>query len=182
MVQKRKKDQGQRLTLTVRRRPGSPQQGIMRVAGRVFYCALGRSGVVNVKREGDGGTPRGSFRLLFVYRRGFLPRIRPGKLPSQAITAEDGWCDAVGDRNYNRPVRLPYPASHETMLRNDRLYDVVVVMDHNVTQRMKRGGSAIFFHIARPDYSPTEGCVAISPEAMGWILPRLGSDSRIVVL
>ena len=60
------------------------------------------------------------------------------------------------------------------MRRDDRLYDVVIVMDHNITSRMSLGGSAIFFHIAKPDYPPTEGCVAISPADMRWLLPRIG--------
>lgn len=137
-------------------------------------CALGRSGMVSVKREGDGGTPIGTFRLLYGYFRADRGALPSSRLPMSPIGGHDGWCDAVGDRNYNRPVQLPYPESHERMRRDDRLYDVVIVMDHNITSRMSLGGSAIFFHIAKPDYPPTEGCVAISPADMRWLLPRIG--------
>ncbi|MEN0042024.1 MAG: L,D-transpeptidase family protein [Pseudomonadota bacterium] len=167
--------------LIVRPRPGNWQQGVLQAGARVMHCALGRSGMVSVKREGDGGTPAGRFRLLHgFYRadRGALPQTL---LPMQPIKSTAGWCDETGDRNYNRAVDLPYPASHEEMMRADRLYDVVIVMDHNITRRMTRGGSAIFFHIAKPGYPPTEGCVAISPADMRWLLPKIGTNTVMVV-
>jgi len=182
MAKKIKKFQGRKLTLSVRRRPGCSHQGLMNVDGQVFACALGRSGVVSVKREGDGGTPRGRFRLLWGYGRHSIAQMRKNRLPLHPITLENGWCDAVGDRNYNRPVSLPYPASHEVMQREDRLYDVVIVMDYNITRRMSRGGSAIFFHIAKEGFSPTEGCVAVSPLVMERLLKRLNRYSTIAVL
>lgn len=167
--------------LIVQRRPGTKTQGILRFQGRAFFCALGKAGVVTIKREGDGGTPRGHFALLQVQNRrdrwkGPLPR-----LPARTIRCTDGWCDAVGDRNYNRPVQLPYPASHECLMRDDHLYDLFVVMDHNISRRMRHGGSAIFFHLARDGFLPTEGCVAVSRQSMGWIAPRLSHRSVIIV-
>src|SRR5690606_8885323 len=110
-------------------------------------CALGRSGVTARKREGDGGTPIATMRVLGgFYRRGggFHPGTR---LEMRVIRERDGWCDAPADRNYNRPVRLPYPASHERMLRADGLYDVCIVLDWNVRHRVRGRGSAIFMHI-----------------------------------
>ncbi|MEL6968494.1 MAG: L,D-transpeptidase family protein [Pseudomonadota bacterium] len=172
---------------TVRRRPGSKTQSLLHAYGRVFPCAMGRTGVVLKKREGDGGTPRGRFELLSGLWRKPLPVQRTNRLPFQPITPKDGWCDAVGDRNYNRPVPLPYPASHERLWRADHLYDVVIVMDHNLRKRMSLGGSAIFFHLARSDdrtaeFQPTEGCIAVSPQTMALLLPRLKPGTSIVVL
>ena len=99
------------------------------------------------------------------------------------ILPTDGWCDSPGDRNYNRPVNLPYPTSHEKLCRKDHLYDVALVMDYNISRRLtaKGGGSAIFFHLAREGYSPTEGCVAISRRDMLWLLPRIGSETQMVI-
>ncbi|MEM1040768.1 MAG: L,D-transpeptidase family protein [Pseudomonadota bacterium] len=166
----------------MRARPGDPFKGLLSVDGRVYPCALGRSGVVTIKREGDGGTPRGSFRLLWGYvRKDRVSRPVSG-LSLYGTSPYDGWCDAVGDRNYNRPVKVPYRASHETLMRDDGLYDVVIVMDHNVSRRLKRGGSAIFFHIARPDFEPTEGCVAVAPHVMRLLLPKLSRNTRLTVL
>lgn len=127
-----------------------------------FRCALGRAGIKARKREGDGATPLGTFALLEVlYRR---DRIAPPRtaLPTRAIAPNDGWCDAVDDRNYNRPVVLPYPASAENLWRDDHLYDIVVVLDHNNAPRRAGLGSCIFMHVARPGYTPTAGCIALA--------------------
>lgn len=92
-----------------------------------------------------------------------------------------GWCDASGDRNYNRPVRLPYAASHEKMARDDRLYDAVLVLDWNLCPAKRGRGSAIFLHLARPGFTPTEGCVAVSRTTMRRILPLLRPGSVVRV-
>jgi len=92
------------------------------------------------------------------------------------------WCDAVSDANYNRPVRSPFTPSHEKLQREDELYDICIVLDWNLRQRKRGCGSAIFFHIARPGYSPTEGCVAISPRDMRRLLPHLGRKTVLQVL
>ena len=94
-------------------------------------------------------------------------------LPLAKIRADDGWCDEPADRNYNRPVRLPYSASAETMLRNDEAYDVAIVLDWNIRRRARGRGSAVFLHIAPPGHPPTEGCVAISPRDMARLPPHL---------
>lgn len=168
-------------SIIVRARPGQPTKGLLAAAGTVFPCALGRGGITAFKREGDGGTPMGAMKLLWGYRRpgrGFPP---PTPLSIMPAAPSLGWCDAPGDRNYNRPVRLPYPASCETMQRADRLYDVVLVLDWNMRPAIRGRGSAIFLHIAKPGYLPTEGCIAISPAAMRRLLPllRQGSEVRV---
>ncbi|MEZ5852679.1 MAG: L,D-transpeptidase family protein [Hyphomicrobiaceae bacterium] len=139
----------------------------------MWRCALGRTGRHGRKREGDGATPVGRWRLLDVlYRADRVSRPRTA-LPVRAIRAEDGWCDAAGDRNYNRPVTHPYPASAERLWRPDALYDLVVVLDYNVRRRVRGRGSAIFMHVARPGYAPTEGCIALSERDMRNILVHL---------
>lgn len=97
------------------------------------------------------------------------------------IQSEDGWCDAPGHACYNRPVRLPFAASHEQMRRADGLYDIVLVIDHNQQPRTGRGGSAVFLHIRPPDHGPTAGCVAVSLRDMKLLLQRLKRGSRILI-
>lgn len=168
-------------TITVRPRPGHPSQGLLHWAGRTFPCALGRGGIAALKREGDGATPLGRMRLMHgFFREGRAPAMA-SPLPFRRVRPGDGWCDAPADRNYNRPVRLPYPASCETLMRSDRLYDCVVVLDYNISPRRRGRGSAIFFHIAREDFAPTEGCVAVSPQVMARLLPYLTSRTVLVV-
>jgi L,D-peptidoglycan transpeptidase YkuD (ErfK/YbiS/YcfS/YnhG family) len=145
-------------------------------------CALGRSGTTSRKREGDGASPVGRFRLIGAY---FRPDRRPRPrtlLPLRAIRPEDGWCDDPGHRLYNRPVRLPFPASHEEMWRADHLYDVVVDIAWNRGPTAKGRGSAIFLHLRRPDFAPTAGCVAVSPDAIGRLLARIGPRTRIEIV
>jgi L,D-peptidoglycan transpeptidase YkuD (ErfK/YbiS/YcfS/YnhG family) len=138
--------------------------GRCQVGDRVISCALGRSGVIAAadKREGDGATPLGSWAMRrVVYRpdRGARPQTR---LPVEVIAPEDGWCDAPEDPRYNRPTTLPYPASCERMWRDDELYDIVCILAHNDDPPVAGMGSAIFLHVAKPGYPPTEGCVALA--------------------
>ena len=144
-----------------------------------FTCALGRSVSRAVKREGDGATPIGTFKFKEVYYRpDRLRRPRTG-LPVRQLSRTDGWCDAVGDRNYNRKVRHPYPASAEEMWRKDALYDVVVVLDHNQRPRVQGAGSAIFMHVARDGYKPTAGCLSLRRKDLLMLLSRLTSRSAV---
>lgn len=124
-------------------------------------CAIGRGGIGVKGGEGDGITPIGKFPIRRVLYRADRLSVRT-KLPAAAIAENDGWCDAPDDPNYNTPVKLPYAASHERMWRDDHLYDVVVVLGYNDDPVIAGRGSAIFLHVARPDYGPTEGCVALA--------------------
>jgi len=170
-----------RNVLRVRAKPGDRRRGTLAFAGRLYPCALGRAGISFRKREGDGATPAGPLPLVTVlYRADRIGRPQTC-LPVRRIRPGEGWCDAVADRNYNRPVRLPYPASHETMERPDHLYDIVVVLDWNLSRRARGKGSAIFLHLARPGFAPTEGCVALRRADLVSILRRLGRKPRLVV-
>jgi L,D-peptidoglycan transpeptidase YkuD (ErfK/YbiS/YcfS/YnhG family) len=138
--------------------------GVMRIGAVQVPCALGRGGVkpADRKREGDGASPIGVWplrRVLYRPDRGGAPVTA---LPLQAISPEDGWCDDPADPNYNLPVSHPYPASAERMWREDEIYDLVAVLGHNDDPVVRNLGSAIFLHLARPDYAPTEGCVALA--------------------
>jgi L,D-peptidoglycan transpeptidase YkuD (ErfK/YbiS/YcfS/YnhG family) len=97
------------------------------------------------------------------------------------LRADDGWCDAAGDRNYNRRVRHPYPASAERLWRQDGLYDLVVVLGYNDRPRLQGRGSAIFVHIARPGYRPTAGCIALARADMLQLARLLGRRSVVAI-
>lgn len=168
--------------IVVRRKPGDPARGWLVAGGRVLPCALGRAGVTRDKREGDGATPAGRFAPLQAFwRADRAPRPRTA-LRLRAIGPRDGWCDAPRDRNYNRRVALPYPASAERMMRDDGLYDLVVDLSANRRPILKGRGSAIFLHVARPGFLPTEGCIALEKRALARLLPRIGPRTRIVVI
>ncbi|MEO5335412.1 MAG: L,D-transpeptidase family protein [Magnetospirillum sp. WYHS-4] len=130
--------------------------------GRRYRCALGRGGIVVDKREGDGGTPIGVHPLRRVlYRPDRLVMVATG-LPLAMLHPGDGWCDDPDDPAYNCLVPLPYPGRHERLWREDGVYDVVAVLGWNDDPPVAGRGSAIFLHVARPGYEPTEGCVALA--------------------
>lgn len=123
-----------------------------------------------MKREGDGASPRGRWPLTALYYRPDRRRRPVTRIPTRALRPDDAWCDVVGDRNYNRAVRLPYRVSDEVLWRNDRLYDLVGVLGFNSVPRRQGAGSAIFLHVAREDLSPTAGCVALAPADLDRLL------------
>ena len=167
--------------LRVRRSPLSPTRGILQAGPLRLRCALGRSGTTAFKREGDGATPLASMALLTAIRRsGRLPGLHPA-LPTRHSRPDSGWCDSPSHACYNQPVRFPFHASAETLQRSDRLYDLVVVLDWNIASRQRGRGSAIFLHIAHPDYRPTQGCVAVSPLDMRRLQPFLRPGMRLLV-
>jgi L,D-peptidoglycan transpeptidase YkuD (ErfK/YbiS/YcfS/YnhG family) len=168
--------------LIVRAAPRDQRRAILQAGPLTFQAALGRSGRTSRKREGDGATPIATMPLLFAYQRGDRDPWPATPLPMRRAQATMLWCDAVSDANYNRPVRSPFKPSHEKLQREDELYDVCVVLDWNLRSRKQRCGSAIFFHIARPGYTPTEGCVAIRPRDMRRLLPHLGKRTLLQVL
>lgn len=144
-------------------------------------CVSGRAGASWVKREGDGRTPFGRFRVLWGHFRG--DRIgRPASRFKMVRThPDDGWCDDPASANYNRPIKLPHPARHERLFREDGLYDILLVLDYNFTNTARPAGSAIFFHIWHSPSVRTEGCVAASLQNMRKLLCRMSSDATIII-
>jgi L,D-peptidoglycan transpeptidase YkuD (ErfK/YbiS/YcfS/YnhG family) len=128
--------------------------------GDAAQTVLGRGGVRADKREGDGATPVGRFPLRRVYWRADRTAEPQTALPKQAIKPDDGWCDDPADLAYNRPVKLPYPARHEKLWRDDHVYDLMLVIGHNDDPVEAGAGSAVFVHLTRPERTPTDGCVA----------------------
>jgi L,D-peptidoglycan transpeptidase YkuD (ErfK/YbiS/YcfS/YnhG family) len=149
--------------------------------GRRFVCSIGRSGIRRDKREGDGATPAGDYALARVLYRPDRLAPPPTCLPLGPIDPADGWCDAPGDPLYNRPVRLPYPASSERLWRTDHVYDLVVVTSHNADPVVRGAGSAIFVHVRCPDGSPTEGCVAFELPDLREILAAWRPEDRLLI-
>jgi L,D-peptidoglycan transpeptidase YkuD (ErfK/YbiS/YcfS/YnhG family) len=166
--------------LVVRRLNAGATKGILECGNLIVPCALGRSGISARKHEGDGATPLGQFELKHVLYNPVRGPRPVTALPTSVITPMDGWCDAPADRNYNRPVRLPYAASAEKLCRDDELYDVVVVLDYNINPRQRQRGSAIFMHVARPGFLPTEGCVALRRADLMRVLARVRSGSVLI--
>ena len=130
---------------------------------KTWRAAVGRSGIRRDKVEGDGVSPAGRWPIRRVlYRADKLAAAPVSVFEVTTIDRDDGWCDDPGHPDYNRPVRLPFAASHEDMWRNDELYDIVVVLGHNDDPIVPGAGSAIFLHVASAGYGSTAGCAAMT--------------------
>ncbi len=150
--------------------------------GRRWRCTVGAGGVREDKVEGDAATPAGEFPLRRLYYRNdriVLPKV---SLPARPINEHDGWCDDPRSPTYNRLVNIPNQWSHEKMWREDGLYDLVVVVGYNDDPPEGEWGSAIFLHIAREDYSGTQGCVAFAREDLLELVTLLDHGTRLRVL
>ncbi len=155
--------------------------GLLVVGDRVIRCALGHGGVRGDKREGDGGTPIGRFALREVLYREDRARRPTTHLPLSIIGPNDGWCDDPSATEYNRRVVLPHSGGHEMLYRPDSLYDIVVPLGYNDDPPITGKGSAIFMHIARDDYSTTEGCIAVARADLLTILNRVGPGDFLAI-
>jgi L,D-peptidoglycan transpeptidase YkuD (ErfK/YbiS/YcfS/YnhG family) len=161
--------------------PGARTRGLLLAGSRAIPVALGRSGIKANKHEGDGATPRGCFRLVRLWwRADRWPRPRT-LLPARRIGSLDGWCEDPGDRHYNRRIPVPQGSTADRFARADRLYDFIIELDHNTRPRIAGRGSAVFVHVARDNFGPTAGCVALEARTLRRLLPQLGPKTRIAI-
>jgi L,D-peptidoglycan transpeptidase YkuD (ErfK/YbiS/YcfS/YnhG family) len=165
----------------VRTAAGQRTRGWLTAGGQTIPVALGRGGIRANKREGDGGTPKGTFRPRQLWWRADRHPRPSTFLPVRAIGPEDAWCEDPSDRRYNQPVRLDQNKAGDRLRRDDHLYDFIVEIDHNTRPRVAGRGSAVFLHLARTNFSPTSGCVSMTRSAMLRLLARLGPETKIVI-
>lgn len=168
-------------TVRIHAAAGDPCRGWLTAGGQTIPVALGRGGIRANKREGDGGTPKGTFRPRTVWWRADRHPRPATFLPVRAIGPEDAWCEDPQSRHYNQPMRLDHDQGGDRLKRDDQLYDFIVEIDHNTSPRIRGRGSAVFLHLARKNFSPTAGCVSMTKSAMLHLLRRLGPETRIVI-
>jgi L,D-peptidoglycan transpeptidase YkuD (ErfK/YbiS/YcfS/YnhG family) len=167
--------------IRVRVRPGGRSRGILLAGPLAIAVVLGRGGVRANKIEGDGATPRGRFRPLCLWWRADRYLLPRSMLAVRRIAPDLAWCEDSMDRRYNLPFRRAEAEPGDRLWRDDRLYDFVVEIDHNRRPRVRRRGSAVFIHVARPDRAPTAGCVALAAADLRRLLASLGPMTRIAI-
>ena len=151
----------------------------LRFMGRQLACVIGRGGIVRAKREGDGGTPVGTLRIVgMLFRPDRIPAPAPWARP---IRVGDLWCDDPQHNDYNHLVKSPFKARHEPLWRADPLYDLILLTDWNWPCAQPGRGSAIFIHRWRRPGFPTEGCVALRADHLFWLACRCAPGTRIIV-
>ena len=155
--------------------------GFLLFNGKKYKCAIGKNGISNSKQEGDDTTPEGSYKIRKIYYRSDRLKKPDSPFVTEELKKSDGWCDDPSDPKYNKFVSLPYLASHEELWREDNLYDIIVVLGYNDSPPVPGKGSAIFVHIARPDYLPTAGCITLARDDLLEILRNCRKDTEVVI-
>lgn len=158
-------------------------RGLLKLDNKNYNCSLGKAGLTTLKKEGDGATPIGYFNILYGYYRNDRIKLPATGLTMIPISKNIGWCDAPQCANYNQSVTIPHQHSHEKLMRDDRLYDICLILNYNIPKSKsyvgRNKGSAIFFHITKEKTTPTQGCIAIEPELMMHILARVNSSTIV---
>ena len=155
--------------------------GLLVFENRAFQCALGRSGIAISKTEGDGATPAGEFNLRKIFYRQDRVECPKSGLPITATGPANGWSDDPSDPDYNRLVQIPHAYRHETLWRDDPLYDIFVPLGFNDNPPIPGLGSAIFLHIAADQFAPTEGCIALAQSDLLAILESCDHKTALVI-
>ena len=146
-----------------------------------FQCSIGRSGFSENKKEGDGFTPVGTFYIDNIYYRADKIENLNTKIKKIIINESDGWCDDPIQKKYNQLIQFPCNFSAEKLYRDDSLYDLVCVLNYNNNPIIPGLGSAIFIHIAKDDYEPTEGCVALKQADLLYLLSLIDYNTKIIL-
>jgi len=145
-------------------------------------CAIGKRGITSKKIEGDKCTPRGRFRLKYVFfRKDRIKKIR-SRLKIIPLKKNFGWCDDVNSKLYNKFVKLPYKYKAEKLYLKEKIYDIIVIIDYNLKQIKKKRGSAIFLNVAKKNYSPTLGCVSVSKNDLIYLLSVINKNTFLKII
>ena len=185
-----------RLTRFERMSSSSP----WRQVGKTIPAVVGRNGLAwgrglhsqlpsadPIKREGDGKSPAGIFRLTTAF--GLTPReqMKPLKVPYLPLTDV---VECVYDTNsvyYNSIVQRDSVAkvdwnSSEKMKAIGEQYRLGVFVEHNRNPVKAAGGSCIFMHIWKTSDTGTSGCTAMAPGNIGEFISWLDASKQPVLV
>lgn len=147
-----------------------------------FRCSLGINGIKNKKKEGDGITPKGIFKLKKIYYRKDKVKNIVTKVKKIKITKDMGWCDDPKSKFYNKLIRLPSKFGHEKLYRKDDIYNLIIVLDYNMNPVIKNKGSAIFIHLAKKNYKPTQGCMGLKQNDLIKLIKMIKKNQKIKII
>ena len=149
--------------------------------GYKLKCAIGKSGIINSKKEGDLATPKGTFKLGLLYYRKERNKSIKSKIKMRIIKKNMGWCNDSRSKKYNQEIHFPFKYGAEKLYRKDKIYDIFINIKYNHSPIVKRKGSAIFLHLANKKYQPTKGCIAILKKDFLKILPLINKNTKISI-
>lgn len=157
------------------------KSGLIKYKNLKFRCALGKANIGEKKQEGDNITPRGTFKIVRIYFRSDRIKKISTKFRAIEIKKNMGWCDDSNSKNYNQLINLPSKYSHEKLFKKNNIYDIIVVLNYNMKPIIKNKGSAIFIHVAKKNYQPTQGCIALKKNDLLKLLSKITKNIKIKI-
>jgi L,D-peptidoglycan transpeptidase YkuD (ErfK/YbiS/YcfS/YnhG family) len=157
------------------------KSGYLEYKNLKFKCALGKAGIGKKKQEGDNVTPTGTFKIVKIYYRSDRVKKISSKFRLIEITKNIGWCDDPNSKNYNQLINLPSKYNHEKLFKKNNTYDLIIVLNYNMKPVIKNKGSAIFIHIAKKNYQPTQGCIALKKNDLLTLLSKIRKNIKIKI-
>jgi len=145
-----------------------------------FKCCIGKNGLTKFKKEGDGKTPKGIFKIEHLYFRKDRIKKPLTKLKCIEIKRNMGWCDDVKNKKYNKLIKINKNCSHEKLFRKDKKYDLLIPIKYNFNNIIPGKGSCIFIHLTS-DYKPTAGCIALKKKDLLILLKLINKNSKIII-
>jgi zinc D-Ala-D-Ala dipeptidase len=163
------------------------QEGKWLPVGDKVPVALGKSGLAwdgalelpvkttdPVKKEGDGRSPAGVFKLSQLF--GFDPSSPDSKLPYLPLNEYTECVDDPSSNVYNQIVNTRQTPNRDwnssEKMRQIDAYKLGIVVDYN-SQNVPGSGSCIFIHIWNGAGQGTAGCTAMDPaqltEVADWL-------------
>jgi L,D-peptidoglycan transpeptidase YkuD (ErfK/YbiS/YcfS/YnhG family) len=155
--------------------------GLIKYKNFKFRCALGKAGIGKKKQEGDNVTPSGTFKIVKIYYRSDRIKKIYSKFKAIEITKNMGWCDDPNSKYYNQLINLPSRYGHEKLFKKKNIYDIIVVLNYNMKPVIKNKGSAIFIHVAKKNYQPTQGCIALKKIDLLKLLSKIIKSIKIKI-
>jgi L,D-peptidoglycan transpeptidase YkuD (ErfK/YbiS/YcfS/YnhG family) len=155
--------------------------GVLKIGQSYFPCLIGKHGKTFRKREGDGKSPIGRWKIEQLFFRPDKMGRPKTALKCAALKPNHGWCDEASHGQYNKFVKLPFRFNHEKLWRTDKAYNLIATTNHNQRPRIKGVGSAIFWHVINPGAKGTEGCVALSEKNLRTVLSRCSKKTYLII-
>ena len=157
------------------------KSGYLKYKNLKFRCSFGKGGIGKKRKEGDNITPKGNYRIVNVYYRQDRIKKILSKLKLTKIKKNMGWCDDPDSKNYNQLIKVPVKYSHEKLFRSDNIYDLIIVLNYNMTPVIRNKGSAIFIHIAKKNYNKTAGCIALKKTHLVKLIEKINKETKVKI-
>jgi L,D-peptidoglycan transpeptidase YkuD (ErfK/YbiS/YcfS/YnhG family) len=148
-----------------------------------YTARLGRNGLSSNRREGDGTTPTGTYRIgRTMYGNDPNPGVR---FAYRRLRCGDWWDEDPSSPTYNSfqhvpcGTRPPFGGASEGMWQQPRPYPFLAVIEYNMRPVVPGLGSGIFLHAQTG--GPTIGCVSLRKEELRAVLRWLRPSARPVI-